>query len=52
MIVCRGLIPDLMVEGGQLGFGEEPFLLEADFAAALVAVPEDEEEDCIQGRLG
>lgn len=45
MIVGRGFVSDLFVQGGDLGFGEEAFLLEADFAAAFVAVPEDEEED-------
>lgn len=34
-------------EGGHFGFGELAFFFEAGFAAAFVAVPEDEEEDCV-----
>ena len=36
---------DLFLQLGGLGFGEETLFLEAGFAAAFVAVPEDEEED-------
>lgn len=45
MVVGRGFVSDLLVQGGDFGFGEAAFFLEADFAAAFVAVPEDEEED-------
>lgn len=41
-----GVSGDLGVEGGAFGVGEEALALEAGFAAAFVAVPEDEKEDC------
>jgi len=50
VIVGRGLVLDFLVQRGDFGFGEEAFFLEADFAAAFVAVPEYEEEDCDEGR--
>lgn len=49
MIVGRGFVADIFVQGGDLGFGEAAFFLEADFAAAFVAVPEDEEENYERG---
>lgn len=41
----------VVVEGGDFGFGQEPLFFETDFAAAFVAVPKYEEEDCGGGEV-
>ena len=43
--LVSGVVGDLLFQLGGLGFGEETLFLETGFAAAFVAVPEDEEED-------
>ena len=44
---CRGraVDGDSSFKGGNFFFGEKALFFEADFAAAFVAVPEDEKKD-------